>query len=428
MTPPVAKNREATVEVAKKTGNAPLTKKGPNGEILHRVRTEEQEGSDDAALKRAISRVSAAMTISSLIGGMIVGGIIGGVLAFFVCIGAAATVVGIPSALRSFFAWRLAWRVRRHDRRRWRRLDRNRPGLLQGDQLSVQAGSTSVSHRGRRRQEEELSTTLSEAGSKTGAGFVAFQPAPRQPGASCPSRSVDSPDPAEWLAPPRRPSPSTPTEPTIPPTEPEPTPTEPRAPPSASSPARGFPQGRRATASCPQAMDLGLVPRWPQCLRSTHGYRGSRQIQPHDALMRAVLSNPVDASAQVRSVLPPEVVARLDLDHPSSSRHVRHRRAPQPPHRRAVSGTTSRNGRPKSDDQTEHPRAADDAYIYFLIEHQSTPSSLWPTACRLPATHPRPPYRPPRRNHRASGHPDRHLPGPSPLERTNRSRRGHRRR
>ncbi|HNP55587.1 MAG TPA: hypothetical protein PK331_06135 [Gordonia sp. (in: high G+C Gram-positive bacteria)] len=96
MTPTeVAKNREATVEVAKKTGNAPLTKKGPNGEILHRVGPKNKKDRDDAALKRAISRVSAAMTISSLIG-MIVGGIIGGVLAFFVCIGAAATVVGIP--------------------------------------------------------------------------------------------------------------------------------------------------------------------------------------------------------------------------------------------------------------------------------------------------------------------------------------------
>jgi hypothetical protein len=42
---------------------------------------------------------------------------------------------------------------------------------------------------------------------------------------------------------------------------------------------------------------------------------GPKKIQPHDALMRAVLSNPVDASAEVRSVLPPDLVARLDPDH-----------------------------------------------------------------------------------------------------------------
>ena len=106
------------------------------------------------------------------------------------------------------------------------------------------------------------------------------------------------------------------------------------------------------------------------------GTGGSRQIQPHDALMRAVLSNPVDASAQVRSVLPPEVVARLDLDHLELQSgtfvtdELRNR------HTDVLFRTTSRTEDSKSDDQTEHPRAADDAYIYFLIEHQSTPEQL----------------------------------------------------
>ncbi len=96
MTPSeVAKNREATVEVAKKTGNAPFTKKGPNGETLYRVGPKNKKERDDAALKRAMNRVSAAMTISSIIG-LIVGGIIGGVLSVVLCTAAAATIVGIP--------------------------------------------------------------------------------------------------------------------------------------------------------------------------------------------------------------------------------------------------------------------------------------------------------------------------------------------
>ncbi|RUP41218.1 MAG: hypothetical protein EKK60_01720 [Gordonia sp. (in: high G+C Gram-positive bacteria)] len=156
------------------------------------------------------------------------------------------------------FPWRLAWRVRRHDRRRWRRLDRNRPGLLQGDQLSVQAGVPAFPAGGAEGQEEELSTTLSEAGSENGAGFVAFRPRPGSPEPPALLGPSTPPDPAEWLAPtpPTEPI-STPTEPTIPPTEPEPTPTEPRAPPSASSPARGFPQGAPSHRELPTGRGFG---------------------------------------------------------------------------------------------------------------------------------------------------------------------------
>lgn len=81
----VAENRAAAVEVAKKTGDAPLTKKGPNGDILHRVGPKNKKERDDESLKRMINRLSASMTLSSLVG-MAIGALIGGTLALFTCL------------------------------------------------------------------------------------------------------------------------------------------------------------------------------------------------------------------------------------------------------------------------------------------------------------------------------------------------------
>ena len=145
------------------------------------------------------------MTISSLIG-MIVGGIIGGVLAFFVCIGAAATVVGIPFLPSDPFPWRLAWRVRRHDRRRWRRLDQNVQDYFREINSPFKPEYQRFPQ-GAEGQEEELSTTLSEAGSEKRSWLRCFPAAPRQPGASRllgPSTPLTLPS---GSPPPRRPSP-----------------------------------------------------------------------------------------------------------------------------------------------------------------------------------------------------------------------------
>lgn len=106
------------------------------------------------------------------------------------------------------------------------------------------------------------------------------------------------------------------------------------------------------------------------------GTGGSKQVQPHDALMRAVLSNPVDAGAEVRSVLPPELVARLDLDHLELqsgtfvTEELSHRQTD------VLFRTTMRSEQAESDDRAEQTVEEDNAYIYFLIEHQSTPEPL----------------------------------------------------
>lgn len=92
----IAKNGGGATEVAKeKSGNAPRTKKGPNGQTLHLVGPKNKKERDDAALKRSINRLSASMSISSLIG-MVIGGIIGVGLALLPCIPGMLSIVGIP--------------------------------------------------------------------------------------------------------------------------------------------------------------------------------------------------------------------------------------------------------------------------------------------------------------------------------------------
>ncbi|MFT4088083.1 MAG: Rpn family recombination-promoting nuclease/putative transposase, partial [Gordonia sp. (in: high G+C Gram-positive bacteria)] len=89
----------------------------------------------------------------------------------------------------------------------------------------------------------------------------------------------------------------------------------------------------------------------------TSDFRG----QPHDALFRRVLGRPEHAGSELRSILPAEVVSRIDLDSLSLQPgtfvddHLRHR------HTDLLFQATI-------DDR--------DGYLYVLLEHQRTPDPL----------------------------------------------------
>lgn len=78
---------------------------------------------------------------------------------------------------------------------------------------------------------------------------------------------------------------------------------------------------------------------------------------PHDAFFRDILGRPANAASHLRSVLPPELVKRLDLDHLTLL-----------PGSYINSGTL----RARHSDLLFSTRLDDrDALIYILVEHQS---------------------------------------------------------
>ncbi len=93
----------------------------------------------------------------------------------------------------------------------------------------------------------------------------------------------------------------------------------------------------------------------------TGGGDGLSGGQPHDALFRSVFGDPEHAGSELRSVVPPELIGHLDLDRlvrqdgTFIDDALRHR------HTDVLFATTVR-GR--------------DAYLYVLLEHQSTPDPL----------------------------------------------------
>lgn len=89
----------------------------------------------------------------------------------------------------------------------------------------------------------------------------------------------------------------------------------------------------------------------------------SGQSNPHDAVFRKVLGEPANAASQLRAVLAPDLVAQLDLDQleqvPASfvDRNLSWRHSD-------LLFTVPFNGR--------------DAFIYVLIEHQSSTDRWMP--------------------------------------------------
>ena len=88
--------------------------------------------------------------------------------------------------------------------------------------------------------------------------------------------------------------------------------------------------------------------------------------QPHDSLFKSILGQPENAASELRTILPTELAERLDL-----------------------------NGLERIDgsfvDQALHQHHTDvlfrtrldhdhEALIYVLLEHQSTPTTGWPSA------------------------------------------------
>ncbi|HNP55566.1 MAG TPA: Rpn family recombination-promoting nuclease/putative transposase [Gordonia sp. (in: high G+C Gram-positive bacteria)] len=94
---------------------------------------------------------------------------------------------------------------------------------------------------------------------------------------------------------------------------------------------------------------------------------GPKQIQPHDALIRAVLSNPDDAGSVLRSFLPATVLDGLDLEHLELQSGTFITEELSARNADLLLRTTIRGEQP--DGTTEEH----DAYLYFLVEHQSTP-------------------------------------------------------
>jgi predicted transposase/invertase (TIGR01784 family) len=87
---------------------------------------------------------------------------------------------------------------------------------------------------------------------------------------------------------------------------------------------------------------------------------------PHDAVFRRVFGVPANAASQLRAVLPPGLTARLDLG----------RLAPAP----GSFVDESLRWR-HSDLLFTAPLDDRDAFIYVLIEHQSSDDPLMATAC-----------------------------------------------
>lgn len=89
----------------------------------------------------------------------------------------------------------------------------------------------------------------------------------------------------------------------------------------------------------------------------------STQPSPHDAVFRRILGQPENAASQFRAVLPPALVARLDLAHLTriSENFV-------------DPGLRWRH----SDLLFTAPLDGNDAFIYVLVEHQSRTDPLMP--------------------------------------------------
>jgi predicted transposase YdaD len=93
----------------------------------------------------------------------------------------------------------------------------------------------------------------------------------------------------------------------------------------------------------------------------SHPHDGESGGQPHDALFRLVLGQPEHAASELRSVLPADLVDLLDLE----AMQPVHATFVDPSLRRRHADalfTTRWRGRP--------------AYLYLLLEHQSTPDPL----------------------------------------------------
>ena len=107
------------------------------------------------------------------------------------------------------------------------------------------------------------------------------------------------------------------------------------------------------------------------------GGSGERAYQPHDRLFRRVFGDPKHAGSELRSVLSAEVAAHIDLDHLEPV---------------AVSFVDDNLRQVHSDLLFRTTFDGDDAYLYFLVEHQSSPDDLMAFA---DASLPRPDLGPP---------------------------------
>ena len=93
----------------------------------------------------------------------------------------------------------------------------------------------------------------------------------------------------------------------------------------------------------------------------TSGGSDERPHQPHDALFRRVFGDPENAGSELRSVLSAEVAEHIDLDHLEPV---------------AASFVDDNLSQVHSDLLFRTTFDGDDAYLYFLVEHQSSPDDL----------------------------------------------------
>ena len=93
----------------------------------------------------------------------------------------------------------------------------------------------------------------------------------------------------------------------------------------------------------------------------TSGGSGESAHQPHDGLFRRGFGDPKHAGSELRSVLSAEVAAHIDLEHLEPV---------------AASFVDDYLSQVHSDLLFRTTFDGDDAYLYFLIEHQSSPDDL----------------------------------------------------
>ncbi len=93
----------------------------------------------------------------------------------------------------------------------------------------------------------------------------------------------------------------------------------------------------------------------------TSGGSGESAHQPHDGLFRRVFGDPKHAGSELRSVLSAEVAAHIDLEHLEPV---------------AASFVDDNLSQLHSDLLFRTTFDGDDAYLYFLVEHQSSPDDL----------------------------------------------------
>lgn len=104
-----------------------------------------------------------------------------------------------------------------------------------------------------------------------------------------------------------------------------------------------------------------MASNWTRTVCAMTGGDGLSGGQPHDALFRAVFGDPDHAGSELRSVVPPELIRHVDLDGlvrqdgTFIDDALRHR------HTDVLFATSVRGC---------------DAYLYVLLEHQSTPDPL----------------------------------------------------